>query len=86
MVAHHVEQRIATHDGLEQFGTLREGRAGQQSAIASAHDSELRRLGVAALDKPFRCGHEVVENVLLFREHAGPVPFLAELTAAAQAG
>src|SRR5476649_1955691 len=49
-------------------------------------DREPRRLRVALLDQVLRGGDEVVEDSLLLLAHAGMVPSLAVLRAAAQVG
>src|SRR6266508_4512916 len=44
------------------------------------------RLRVAVADEPFGRRDEIVEDVLLLRQHPGLVPFLAELASASQVG
>ena len=69
--------------GLEEFGTLVQHGADQESAVRTALDREVFRRGVLVRDEPFGRRDEVVEHVLLHRQHAGLVPLLAELAATA---
>ena len=86
LVADHVEQRRRAHDGREQVGPLRQGRADQQAAVGAAPAGQLVRGGPALRDEVVADGVEVVEHVLLVRAHARAVPLLALLAAAAQVG
>src|SRR5262249_44280850 len=52
----------------------------------AALDRELVLRRVLLIDEPLHGGEEVVEDVLLLGEHAGLVPALAVLAAAAQVG
>ena len=58
----------------------------KQAAVGAALHRQLGRLGVAFLAQPLGDGDAIVEDVLLFELGAGPVPFLAVLAAAAEAG
>ena len=86
LVAQHVEQRDLADHGAEQVRTLRDHRAHQQAAIRSALDGEVIFVGDLVGDQEFGGGDEVVENILLFVQHAGAMPVFAELGAAAQVG
>ena len=46
----------------------------------------MRRVGPFIPNQPFGAGVEVVKNILLIAKHAGLVPTLAVLAAAAQVG
>src|SRR5436190_23939517 len=61
---------------------LRDHRAHQEAAIASALDRKLFRARVLRLDQVFGRGREIVEHGLLSRKIARLVPLLAEFTAA----
>ena len=56
----------------------------EQAAVRAALDRQVLGRGPALLDQPLGRGDEVVEDVLLLAEHAGLVPVLAVLAAAAQ--
>src|SRR5689334_12539297 len=71
-------------DSAEKVGALCHRRSYQKAAIAAAENRQLRGRGVLVLDQPLACRDEVVEDVLLFVEHARCVPGFAELAAAAQ--
>jgi len=57
-----------------------------RAAVAAAHHRQFIRAGVFALDEMFGAGDKVVEDMLLARQVAGAMPFLAEFAAAAQIG
>jgi hypothetical protein len=84
VVAQHVEQRHLAEHGAVEVGPLRHRRAHQQPAVAAAVDPQPLALAVTVRQHPLRDVQEVVEDVLLVREHAVLVPGLAELRAAAQ--
>ena len=86
VVAEHVEQRHRADDRAVEFGPLRHRCADQEAAVAAASNGQLLRAGPAGRDEVFGGGVEVVEDVLLAVEHAGLMPCLAILTAAAQVG
>ena len=80
---HHAHGRKA--HGIE-VRTLHLAGADQQSAVRAAVDGQLVRRRVFSGDQVLGGGDEVVEDVLLVLEHAGLVPLLAVLRAAAQVG
>ena len=86
VIADHVEQRHLADHGAEEVGTLRDHGAHEQAAVGAALDGEVLLVGVLFGDQLLGGGDEVVEDVLLLVEHAGAVPVLAELAAAAQVG
>src|SRR5438309_457435 len=83
-------QRIVDADmrngHASEFGMLGEEGAHEQTAVAGAFDGEFAGLSVAGVDEVFSASGEVVEDILLFGQVAGLVPFLTELAAAAQVG
>ena len=84
--AEHVVDADERDHGPEQLRALRQNSAHEQAAVAAAHDGQLVRVGVLLVDQVLGAGNEVVEDVLLLGEVAGPVPILAELAAAAEVG
>ena len=84
LIAQHVEQRHLADDGSEQVGPLRDHHAHQQAAIAAATNGHVLLVGVTLFLQILGRGDEVVEHILLLIEHAGAMPVLAELGAAAQ--
>jgi len=85
-MAHHVEHWTMANHGAEQIGTLRQGGADQQTAIAGARNRKLRRLRVSIGDEPIGGGDEVIEYVLLALAPTGLMPLLAEFAAAPEVG
>src|SRR5262249_5931155 len=79
-----IQVRMIADNGAEQLRPLRGDGSYQQAAIASSPDRQFLRIGVLVLDQPFRCADEIVENVLLFFQHAGLVPGFAELSSPTQ--
>ena len=61
-------------------------RAHEQAAVAAALDGQLVRVRVFLIDQILGGGREIIEDVLLFGEVPGLVPFFAELAAAAHVG
>ena len=86
MVAEHVEQGDGADHGPAQVGALGDGGAHQQSAVGPAPDGQAVAAGAALGDQPVGGGVEVVEHLLLVGQHPGPVPVLAVLAAAPDAG
>ncbi len=84
MVAQHVHHGHAAQDGGEEIRPLDHGRAHEQPAVAAAFDGNPPRRRVALRDQVLRGRDEVVEDVLLPAEHAGPVPSLAVLSSATE--
>ena len=84
--AQHVVDADEGDDRAEQVGTLGEGRAHQQAAIAATDDGKVGRRGVLVVDEVLGTGDEVVEDILLVGEVAGLVPFFAVFAAAAKVG
>jgi hypothetical protein len=84
--AHHVVDADGGDDGMRELGMLRDHRAHQKAAVRTAHQRELVVRGITTLDEiaPGRC--EIVEDVLLLREHAFLMPALAIFGAAADVG
>ena len=79
----HVVNAHLRNDRSHQIGMLRDHRAHQKAAIASALDRKFLRSRVFLLDQVFACSGEIIEHVLLFCEIAGLVPAFTELPAAA---
>jgi len=52
----------------------------------NAFDGQVIAVGVFLRDQVFAGGDEVVEDILLFFEHAGAMPVFAKLSSAAQVG
>ncbi len=84
VVAEHVEQRHAADDGAEQLRPLGQRGADEQAAVRAPGDRQPLGRRDPVRDQPGRRRDEVVEHVLLVAEHAGAVPALAVLAAAAQ--
>src|SRR6185295_16990948 len=70
--------------GGEEVRPLDDHGADEQAAVRGALDRQPLRPRVALPDEPLGGGDEVVEDVLLALQHAGAVPVLAVLAAAAQ--
>ena len=85
-VADHVEQGHRDVGGPTEVGALGDGGAHEQATVGAAPDGESVARGEALVDEPVGAGDEVVEAVLLVLAHAGPVPGLALLGAAADPG
>ena len=81
LVANHVEQRDPAHDAAKEVRALRHGRSDEQAAVAAAHDAHAFAGREVGPDQPLGAGDEVVEDVLLVAQHAGPVPALSVLAA-----
>ena len=79
MVADHVEERHLADGGPEERGPLRHRRAHEEAAVAAAHDGEAVARRVPLLDQEVGGGEEIVEHVLLVREHALAMPVLTVL-------
>ena len=86
LVSDHVEQRSLAHRGGAQVWPLRNSGADQQPAVRPAPADELVAGGPASTDQLLGRAVEVVEYCLLVLAHAGPVPLLTFLAAAAQPG
>ena len=86
MVAEHVEQGDGADRGPAEVGALGDGRAHQQAAVGPAPDGQPVAAGAALGHQPVGGGVEVVEALLLVGQHARPVPVLAVLAAAPDAG
>ena len=84
MEADHVQQGHGADHRLEQVGTLGHRGTHEQPAIRAAPDHHSLGRGDLRRDEPLGRGDEVVEDVLLVAQHAGLVPGLAQLAAAAQ--
>ena len=86
MIAQHVKQRHRANGRGEQIRSLRNGNTSKQSTVAAALNSQVRGVGPFIRNQPFGAGVEVVKNILLAAKHAGLMPTLAVLAAAAQVG
>ena len=84
VVAEHVEQRHAADDGAKQLRALSQRGTDEEAAVGATRDRQPIGRRHPLCDEPARRGDEVVEHVLLVAEHAGAVPALAVLAAAAQ--
>jgi hypothetical protein len=82
--AQHVEERDLDHHRPEQVGPLGEHGAHQQAPVGATGGCQPLRVRVAARAQPLGCRNEVLEGVLLLRQHAGLVPALAVLAAPAE--
>src|SRR5882762_11487423 len=71
---------------MHQLGMLRNHRTHEQTTIAAALDRELLRSSVLLIDQIFSGRGEIIKDVLLVSQISGFVPFLTELTAAADVG
>src|ERR1700680_190503 len=73
-------------DGEEQVGALGDHGAHEQASVGAALDGEVILVGIFFGDQVLGGRDHVVKNILFLVEHAGAVPVLAELGAAAQVG
>src|SRR5882762_2744617 len=83
LITQHIQERITADDRLKQVGALRHCGSDQQSAIAGAINRQLGGSRVFAGDQVFGRSDKIVKNSLLFSEHPGAVPILAEFATAA---
>ena len=86
VVAHHVEQRNRAMDRPREIGPLRHRRAHEQPAVRASSEREAASRGEPVRHEPIARRVEVVEHLLLVLAHAGSMPVLAFLGAAADAG
>ena len=83
-VPDHIEQWGHADHRVEELRPLGQCGADEQAAVRSAVDGELPGRGPALGDEPLGGSVEVVEDVLLAAEHAGAMPVLTLLAAAAE--
>ncbi len=86
MVAEHVHDADRREGDTEELRPLGHDRADEEAAVRAPGDGQPVRRGVLLLDEILGRGDEIVEDVLFLVEHAGLVPGLAVLAAAAQVG
>src|SRR6185437_14673546 len=86
LVAQHIEYAVTDVGGAEELGMLGDRSSREQAPVGVTLDPEVRGARIALRDQVFRGPGKIVEYVLLVREHAGLVPFLAVGIAAAHVG
>src|SRR5260370_37952897 len=71
-------------DAVVHLWMLHQRRAHHKSALASADNAEIRRLGVPRVYQMFGARREIIKDVLLLSQISRMMPFLAVFAAASQ--
>ena len=82
--AEHVENTNARHCRLKQVRMLGDGRADQESAVASSLDCQPRRIRIFGIDQIPRARGKVVKHLLFVGEVASAMPGFAVFAATAE--
>lgn len=81
LIAKHVQKWSSANGGGKEIWSLRYRCADQQPSVRDAENRLFIARRHSRFNQVFRSSDEIIEHILLFLEHARPMPRFSELTA-----